>query len=353
MSGARTVALGVGAFIAAMIGALAHADPMSSTGGYWVWYSANGVGSTGDSSLSRDVSSIVNALETVSGAAAPSPVSTPAAAPSSVQANPIVTNVATPPAPSSAPAAPPPPPIYDARINLGAGPYPDDSLITTGGTQPWYQSGLLPRLFGGTPGAQQQADFDNAVLQRVEQTFRLSGVPITLTDDPNAPAAHTLSVVSNTSSRLLGNAIGMTELGGSGFSFIDRIAPSAQSLDQLEWIVAHNVSHELMLAFGVGEKYDQSGNYIDATTASWGMITSPNATFSPGAAQALLSQNFLLSSDPAAGQGAQLEGPQPVPEPGTVALWGLVVLAVALRGAAGRLKSSTSDFRTKSGLLRR
>ena len=46
----------------------------------------------------------------------------------------------------------------------------------------------------------------------------------------------------------------MTQVGGNGFSFIDQIAPSAHSLDQLEWIVAHNISHELMLAFGVPEK---------------------------------------------------------------------------------------------------
>src|SRR5260370_29117619 len=107
--------------------------------------------------------------------------------------------------------------------------------------------------------------------------------------------------------------------GGSGFSFIERIAPSAQSLDQLEWIVAHNVSHELMLAFGVGENYDMSGNFVDATTANWDMITSPNATFSQGAAQALLSQNFLNSNDPAGSQGAQLADPPPVPEPVTIA----------------------------------
>ena len=58
----------------------------------------------------------------------------------------------------------------------------------------------------------------------------------------------------------------------------------AQNLDQLEWIVAHNLSHELMLAFGVGENYDHTGNYIDAPVANWAMMTSPNATFSPAAA---------------------------------------------------------------------
>ena len=34
-------------------------------------------------------------------------------------------------------------------------------------------------------------------------------------------------------------------------------------------MVAHNVCHELMLAFGVPEVYDNTGNFIDATIANW------------------------------------------------------------------------------------
>ena len=87
----------------------------------------------------------------------------------------------------------------------------------------------------------------------------------------------------------------MTQVGASGFSFIDKIAPSAQSVDQLEWIVAHNISHELMLAFGVPENYDQTGTYIDSKVANWSMMVSPTSTFSPAAAaaitQALATQN--------------------------------------------------------------
>jgi hypothetical protein len=222
------------------------------------------------------------------------------------------------------------PPVYDAFINMGNGPYPNSSAITTGGGQPWYDSSAITKLFGGTPTSSQQASFESTILQRVEQTFSLSGVPVTLTDNANAPAAHTLSLVSGTASKTLPNAIGMTELGGSGFSFLDQIAPSAQSVDQLEWIVAHNISHELMLAFGVGENYDKTGNYIDAEMANWSMITSPDATFSPDASQALLAQNFLANDDSTSTLGAQ----QVVPEPTTLALWGLAALAAALRGRA-------------------
>jgi hypothetical protein len=86
----------------------------------------------------------------------------------------------------------------DAFLNLGSGPYPQASSLTAGNAQPWYDSPQVDKLFGGVPTAQQQSDFSNAILQRVEQTFQLAGVPVNLTTNPNAPAAHTLSVVSNT-----------------------------------------------------------------------------------------------------------------------------------------------------------
>ena len=114
----------------------------------------------------------------------------------------------------------------DAFINLGAGPYPEESTITTGNAQPWYDSSQIARFFGGQPTAAQQASFDSTVLQRVQQAFSQSGVPITLTDDPSVAAAHTLSLVSNTASRSLSAAIGMTDVGNNGFSFIDQIAPT-------------------------------------------------------------------------------------------------------------------------------
>jgi hypothetical protein len=223
-------------------------------------------------------------------------------------------------------------PPADAFINLGAGPYPEESAITTGNAQPWYDSSQVVKLFGDQPSAQQQADFDNAVMQRVEQTFRLSGVSVNLTDDPSVAAAHTLSVVSNTSSRTLSSAIGMTYVGGSGFNFIDQIAPLAQSVDQLEWIVAHNVSHELMLAFGVGENYDHTGNFIDAPVANWLMMTDPKATFSSAAAGALLAKGLgsQVAAESLSSPMAQLYSPEPVPEPASLALWALAATVVAI-----------------------
>ena len=183
--------------------------------------------------------------------------------------------------------APPASGRVDAFINLGYGPYPLQGSITTSNALPWYDSSQITSVFGGQPTSQQIQSFDNAILQHVQQTFSQSGVSVTLSDNPNVSASHTLSLVSNTASASLSNAIGMTQVGASGFSFIDKIAPSAQSVDQLEWIVAHNISHELMLAFGVPENYDQSGSYIDSTVANWSMMVSPNSTFSPAASAAI------------------------------------------------------------------
>ena len=245
---------------------------------------------------------------------------------------------ATPPSPStpvpSAPAvATPAGSPADAFLNLGTGPYPEQSMITTGGAQPWYNSPQIVNLFGGQPTAQQQQSFNDAVIQRVEQTFQLAGVPLTLTANPNVPAAHTLSVVSNTSSSAFPGAIGTTDVSSNGFTFIDPIAKSAQSVDQLQWIVAHNVSHELMLAFGVPENYDTTGNYIDARNASWSMLTSPTATFSTAAAQALLAQMGATNTGSEYQPGAQMMGPAPVPEPATVALWVAAMAALGLSRA--------------------
>src|SRR4029077_4325222 len=133
-------------------------------------------------------------------------------------------------------------------INLGGGPYREASQLTSGGAQPWYDSPVVSQLYGGMPTAQQQADFTSAVLQRVEQTYSQSGVPVHLTTDPNAPSAHQISVVSGTSYAANSSDVGITTQGGDGFSFIDKFG-AAQSVDQLEWIVAHNVAHEMMHAF--------------------------------------------------------------------------------------------------------
>ncbi len=233
----------------------------------------------------------------------------------------------------------------NAFLNLGNGPYPLQSAITTGNALPWYDSSHIASFFGGQPTAQQIQSFDNTILQRVQQTFSQSSVAVTLTDNPNVAALHTISLVSNTASASLSSAIGMTQVGANGFSFIDQISTSAQTLDQLEWIVAHNISHELMLAFGVPEKYDQSGNYVDSKLANWSMMVNASSTFSPAAAQALsmalASQN---KGNATYGLGAQEFNSMPaaVPEPATLALWVLTAVIVIARRNGGCRRAASS-----------
>ena len=255
----------------------------------------------------------------------------------------------------------------DAFINMGSGPYAMDQPIALGQPAPWYESSQVDKLYGGVPTAQQQAAFSQTVLDRVEQTFQLSGISLTATTDPSVAAEHTLSVVSNATSSLYTGAIGETELGGNGFNFIDPTAASVQSVDQLEWLVAHNVSHELMLAFGVGEHYDQTGNYIDSTKANMSMMLNPNATFSPDAASALRatgslqSTSSLLSSSSIFSNSSllspvsllqvpstppssapQLVTPQPVPEPATVVSWLFAVTACVACGRKYKTRVSSA-----------
>ncbi len=226
-------------------------------------------------------------------------------------------------------------PPVNAYINLGSGPFPDSGTIAHATPSPWFSStnSQVSALFGGAPTAQQQADFSAAVFSRVQQTFQLSGLNLTLTNDPTVAAAHTISLVSNTYAQALPNAIGMTNIGGNGLSFIDQQAPAAQNLDQLEWIAAHNISHELMLALGVPEKFDGTGTYIDARNALWSMLTDPNATFSP-AAIAALNQALTQSATNSNILGAQVLEPKAVPEPASFAVWTLaatLTLAYRLR----------------------
>jgi hypothetical protein len=286
--------------------------------------------------------------------AAPAPVQAVAMAPSApAQASaPTLSNipaiapmaataaVSAPAPPAITTAQPPPAPSADAFVNFGNGPYPEANLITTGNAQPWYNSTQVATLFGGQPTDQQRADFTNTVIQRVEQTFQLSGVPVHLTTDPTVSAAHTLSLVSHTGSSQVSNAIGMTDVGSNGFSFVDPIAGGANSVDQLEWVVAHNIAHELMLAFGVPETHDKTGNYIDALNANWSMLIDPQATFSAGATTDLLSRNFLSMPGSSNQPGLQLITPQPVPEPATWLAWmGILAVGAMVRGRLSAKKS--------------
>ncbi len=231
---------------------------------------------------------------------------------------------------------------YDALINLGTGPFADQSQITNGNAQPWYDSMEVAKLFGGAPTLQQQQSFDATILERVQQTFQLSGIPITLTDNSKDIAAHTLSLVSGATSQPFPGAIGTTVLGSSGLSFVDLEAKSAQSIDQLEWIVAHNISHELMLAFGVGENYDKTGNFIDAASIKWATITSSDATFSSSAAQAILASLASVNSSQSYLLRPQSLEAAAVPEPTTLCIWGLSGAVVLLRRA--RLAKGSCRF---------
>jgi hypothetical protein len=219
----------------------------------------------------------------------------------------------------------------DAFINLGTGSYPGSSFVTTGNAQPWYDSPAITSFFGGQPTAQQQQTFDNNIMLGVEQTFRLSEINLTLTDNPSVPAFHTLSLVSGAESAPFPGSIGTTTIGGNGFSFIDQEAKYPQTLADLEWIIAHNISHELMLAFGVPEQYDKTGNYIDATTMNWSTAINPNSTFSAGAAAAILA-NLPNQNNAwwAVGSGAQYVDAQTVPEPATIALWTMTAAGLVI-----------------------
>lgn len=252
-----------------------------------------------------------------------------------------------------------------AFINFGSGPYPTASDLTAGTPQAWYNSPSVAQAFGGTPTASQQSGFVQSVLADIQHTFQISGMNISLTSDPGTPALHTLSVVSGAWYPSNTGAIGITQVGGNGFGFIDKLS-YATTPDQLAWAVAHNVSHELMHALGVATHPDTTGTYLDCSTATWQMLTDPNTKFSPEAVQMMLSAsggaaglNSALGAEllhlpgysascncpfcqsvrklGLAIDGAQLLE-QPVPEPATIALWSVGGLAgaIALRRRSAR-----------------
>lgn len=222
----------------------------------------------------------------------------------------------------------------DGLINFGSSNFPEASSLVTGNSQAWYLSPVVQSLFGGTPTPAQQAQFTSDVLKDVQQTFALAGMNPKITTDPTVAAAHTISVVSGASYGPNSNAIGITNVGGSGFGFIDKLG-FATSINQLEWAVAHNVSHEMMHAFGVATHADQTGHYIDAAAATPALLTSPDTTFSPGAVS-LITQTAYGHSSQGGSSGAQLvDGDQEVlatvPEPASVVGWSLVLGVAVIR----------------------
>ena len=105
---------------------------------------------------------------------------------------------------------------------------------------------------------------------------------------------------------------GPSLIGNSGFGFIDNLN-YAQSTDQLAWAVAHNISHELMHAFGVAVHHDQTGTYLDSATATWSLLIDPNTTFSPAAVQDILSNLAQAHSNGASRPARSYWGSPPCP----------------------------------------
>lgn len=240
------------------------------------------------------------------------------------------TPVAYAPSTFSAMSAAPAAPTADAYIDLSGGPYLSSSVLTSGNPQPWYNSPTAIQAFGGVPSAAQQASFDQAILSNVQQTFALAGMNPTITLDPSSNALHTISVVSGTGNPSQPDAIGMAEIGGNGFSYMDKFASLNLNSDQLAWAIAHNISHELMHTFGVAEHPDPTGHYLDAASATSSVLTDPNTTFSPAAVELIKQTNYGEGLTASVSGAAELVSfdpipvdPTPVPEPATVLVWGL------------------------------
>lgn len=230
------------------------------------------------------------------------------------------------PTPKASPASSSP----DAFINFGDGPYLGSGSLTRGDLRPWYESPAVQNVFGGVPDAQQQADFTRAVLEAVERTYNLSGLDPTLTLDPAAGAEHTLSVVSGASGTNP-NVIGIAEVGGDGFAFVDKL-DFATTTDQLAQAVAHAVSHELMHSFGVAGHPDQTGRFLDAATSDWSLLTDPSASFSTAAARDILDGGDV----PSRGAAAMVLAPTVVPEPEAIAGWAIGLLVAAFHRRRAR-----------------
>jgi hypothetical protein len=333
MTPIKTVVLSVTVWGA--LATIAHAAPMSWYGGQstsplWYAYQAQS-----DASFYVPSGSVASFYLTGNANAWWNSIAS-AAGPSTTASAPVVSTAASISPPASGRSGTSASPV-DAYINFGPGPFAESSNLTTGNLQAWYNSPSAISAFGGVPNVQQQSSLTQSVLNDIQHTFQISGLNISLTSDPNTPALHTMSVVSGGSYGPSPSTIGITDVGANGFSFIDKLA-YATTPDQLAWAVAHNLSHELMHALGVGNHPDATGNYLDAATASWQMLTDPNTRFSPAAVQ-LISQLLASGSgSPISGaatgtqllHGLGIDGAQaleaPVPEPSTIAIWTVVAV---------------------------
>jgi hypothetical protein len=230
----------------------------------------------------------------------------------------------------------------DAYLNFGTGPNLESDSLTTGNARYWFTSPSIEQANGGNPlSPTQQLQFAQAVMADVKQTFDQSwqaagqspSTEPSLTIDPNVPHNHTISIVSGVDYGPNPGAIGITDVGHNGFSFVDNLS-YANNLTDLEWAVAHNMTHELMHAFGVAQHDDQTGNYLDTATASWPLLINPGTTLSPQSVNDILAHGLGRNLSAIGGaSGEMIDGDQmlasPVPEPSTLALWMLAGTAVA------------------------
>ncbi len=260
-----------------------------------------------------------------------------------------------PPAPTQAPV---PVGSADALVNLSDGGFASSDILSGAQPKAWYLSPVVSNLYGGVPNDQQKADFSNAVLQRVNDTFHASGLNPIITNDPTVSASHTLSVASNVSLSDSPGTIGLTDVGHSGFTFIDQLG-SAKSLDQLQTVIAKNVSHELMHAFGIGIHPDQTGQFIDSGTVSFDVLSQQAAKFSDQAAADILATQYgsipfgstsLGSQVMTPGHGSpctcascsgarQMLAAQTVPEPATILVWSIAAMGgLVLSRTRGTMK---------------
>ena len=249
----------------------------------------------------------------------------------SVSASVSAPTVTLPPVAAATPAT-----QYDAFINFGKAPYADQAMLTTGTAQSWTTSPSLLQAYGHVPSAAELSSFSQTVLARVESTFASSGLSITATLDPNAQAGHMLSVVSGLNAQSSPSAVGVTNVGHSGFDFIDKLA-YANSPDELEWAVAHNVAHELMHAFGGEHHTTPLGNNLDAPISDWSVLIDPNTKFSTDSVAEMtanlrnggLALKYGTGAEQLNPDGQEISG-QPVPEPATLLTWGVIAGVVLL-----------------------
>jgi len=159
------------------------------------------------------------------------------------------------------------------------------------------------------------------------------------------PAAHTLSVVSGASNPQNPGAIGITDIGNNGYSFIDKSGPPR---------IRTSSPRPSAITWPTNSCTPSAWPIIPRPTApmwmplrpSFPICSDPSTGFSPAAASLLSTLNFQATGQSiTAGNGSQMiDGNQvlvpevsPVPEPSTIALWtlaGFLVVAHRRRKSA-------------------